>query len=664
MTNYLTRKGGKNIKDQLPLQVDDVTQASDRVAAPTETVTFACGAKASSTGINALDKAPILNLTGDKVGSYWGSADNLVYVQGSSTFIGALVETATAAEVVITDLDNNLELFFEIASGNRTHVLRAIDADGSVLYGWIGGVAATGDAYTIDVHNAVTGGAQSWVGTLASFDGTAVRIEIYRYESSFAWVTGTVLTEEVALDEENVIDRQKEFFDSLSAGQYALNYRTGAIYFKKATTGTSDTCTYNTMASASVTIGGGGGSTTLVDDAAFGIATSLVTPVGYLADETATDSVGEGDIGVARMTLDRRTINAGQILDDAALGVGTSYVNVIGGFADESSTDSVGEGDVGALRMTLDRRLIIAGQTLDDAAFGIGTEYVNATGFLADEATTDSVDEGDIGIARMTLDRRQIMAGQTLDDAAFGVGTEYVNAIGALADEAATDSVDEGDIGVPRMTLDRKLYSASEQSHDAAATAYTTQIGGRYKVEDAAAWPTPSGAEDDITAAAVSAYGVQYFKMVAKDGSSSPHDESENGIRTYTINLPEDAPVDYDLVDTTNVSAATHYYPAATGQINDGYKDLSISGKFIDADGTLTLTIEAMNDEDTTSGDWIQVYAYDDKNKATSNSWTVTNGTLTFALSLNNFNYKYWRAVVVASGATNTVIVKGRSKKV
>lgn len=115
-------------------------------------------------------------------------------------------------------------------------------------------------------------------------------------------------------------------------------------------------------------------------------------------------------------------------------------------------------------------------------------------------------------------------------------------------------------------------------------------------------------------------------------------------------------------VDTTNVTAATHYYPSATGFSNDGYKDISLSGKFIDADGTLTLTPEAMNDEDTASGDWVQVYFYDDKNNATVNSLTVTNGTLTFAASFNEANYQHWRFKVVASGATNTVVLKARRK--
>jgi hypothetical protein len=44
----------------------------------------------------------------------------------------------------------------------------------------------------------------------------------------------------------------------------------------------------------------------VVDDAAFTPATTRVLMVGYQADETATDSVDEGDGGAARMSLDRK----------------------------------------------------------------------------------------------------------------------------------------------------------------------------------------------------------------------------------------------------------------------------------------------------------------------------------------------------------------------
>ncbi len=116
------------------------------------------------------------------------------------------------------------------------------------------------------------------------------------------------------------------------------------------------------------------------------------------------------------------------------------------------------------------------------------------------------------------------------------------------------------------------------------------------------------------------------------------------------------------MADTTNVSAATHYYPASTGATMDGYKDQSMTGKFIDADGTLTLTLEVSNDEDPATADWNGAYFYDDELNSTVSSKTVTNGTELFSLSVNNNNFRLYRWVVIASGATNTVILKERKK--
>ena len=45
-----------------------------------------------------------------------------------------------------------------------------------------------------------------------------------------------------------------------------------------------------------------------IDDSAFSVGSDTLTAIGYLADETTPDSVDEGDIGVARMTLDRKQI--------------------------------------------------------------------------------------------------------------------------------------------------------------------------------------------------------------------------------------------------------------------------------------------------------------------------------------------------------------------
>jgi hypothetical protein len=67
----------------------------------------------------------------------------------------------------------------------------------------------------------------------------------------------------------------------------------------------------------------------LADDAAFTVATSKVVPVGALADETATDSVDEGDVGAVRMTLDRRLqVKAGTALEGPGNPVIDSYATV------------------------------------------------------------------------------------------------------------------------------------------------------------------------------------------------------------------------------------------------------------------------------------------------------------------------------------------------
>jgi hypothetical protein len=49
-----------------------------------------------------------------------------------------------------------------------------------------------------------------------------------------------------------------------------------------------------------------GGITGVVDDAAFTPGTTETVAVGFFADETAADSVDEGDLGAARMSLDRK----------------------------------------------------------------------------------------------------------------------------------------------------------------------------------------------------------------------------------------------------------------------------------------------------------------------------------------------------------------------
>jgi hypothetical protein len=194
---------------------------------------------------------------------------------------------------------------------------------------------------------------------------------------------------------------------------------------------------------------------------------------------------------------------------------------------------------------------------------------------------------------------------------------------------------------------------------------------------------TPVVAEDAAIAAATGGTAGLMTMMESRTGQKSAMSATGDAVRPVADEYGQAVPAQFtwatrsarseeidplsshylneSLVDTTNVSAATHYYPSSTGGTMDGYKDQSLTGKFIDADGTLTLTLEVTNDEDT-SGDWNGAYFYDDELNATVNTKTVTNGTELFSLSCNNNNFRRYRWVVVASGATNTVILKERRK--
>lgn len=92
----------------------------------------------------------------------------------------------------------------------------------------------------------------------------------------------------------------------------------------------------------------------VVDDAAFTPATTRVLAVGYFADETSTDAVDEGDMGAARMTLNRKQITASQMVDDAAWVAG-GYTSIMGGWVDDASTDLADEGDAAAIRVSPQR---------------------------------------------------------------------------------------------------------------------------------------------------------------------------------------------------------------------------------------------------------------------------------------------------------------------
>lgn len=85
---------------------------------------------------------------------------------------------------------------------------------------------------------------------------------------------------------------------------------------------------------------------------------SLASVPSHAVTNAGTFAVQESGAALTALQLLDDTILA----DDSAFTVGSTRVNIAGFFADETATDSVDEGDTGASRMTLDRKLIVTQQ--------------------------------------------------------------------------------------------------------------------------------------------------------------------------------------------------------------------------------------------------------------------------------------------------------------
>lgn len=143
-------------------------------------------------------------------------------------------------------------------------------------------------------------------------------------------------------------------------------------------------------------------------------------------------------------------------------------------------------------------------------------------------------------------------------------------------------------------------------------------------------------------------------------GQKKGYDSTIDAVKVAEVSPLSSRYVTDDYADTTNINSGSTYYPSSAGTSMDGYKNLSLTGKLIDADGTITAAVEATNDDDYTNGDWVQIYGFDTKNNMMTNILTTSSSSLTYAWDFDNFNYQYYRILVSASTATNTVIIKGR----
>ena len=167
--------------------------------------------------------------------------------------------------------------------------------------------------------------------------------------------------------------------------------------------------------------GGGGGAT--IDDATITLGTSSSIPVAYLADEVSTDSVDEGDVGVARMTLDRKQIGASEYPGATAITAGTSYLTLVGAVFDDVGIVAPTESAIGYFRMGSDRVL-----------------YSRVMGGNVASLGVDSGNPVKIG-AVYNSTAPTVATGQRVDMQADSLGNLQVNSYTKLAGEDLTNDV-------------------------------------------------------------------------------------------------------------------------------------------------------------------------------------------------------------------------------
>uniref|UniRef100_A0A6M3K5V8 Uncharacterized protein n=2 Tax=viral metagenome TaxID=1070528 RepID=A0A6M3K5V8_9ZZZZ len=419
-------------------------------------------------------------------------------------------------------------------------------------------------------------------------------------------------------------------------GEYIIDHRRGQIWAMPKATVADDAATYtykvplSTGSGSTVDITMVGGVAVPVEDAA--VTSTGIHPLWESKDfdgSALPNATNEGDATRPATTLNgvpygflvnEDGSKTPVIADDSAQVATPEMINVGGEYRASATTYS--DGDATILQTDVNGQLKVV--------------------------LSSDIEIGAVEIKDGTTDARQAVKVDNATASATPTvaltGGIYKDALDTYADNDATPN--HHDVNGQLLTTVNGL--AGSVAHDAADAGNPIKIGGYA----ASSQRTAAAAADRVDA--IFNLNGELVNAGYTWATSSNRSEEIDPISTHYLNE--------SLLDTTNISAATHYYPSSTGASMDGYKGLSVTGKLIDADGTLTVTVEATNDEDTTSGDWEDVTAtfIDTSDGAVGGAYTVTNGTLIFGFYNPDFNFRYYRIVVVADGATNTVILKTR----
>jgi hypothetical protein len=350
--------------------------------------------------------------------------------------------------------------------------------------------------------------------------------------------------------------------------------------------------------------------------------------------------------------------DSGVYQDDAVFTPGTSYVVSSGYLADESSPDSVNEGDVGIARMTLDRKQIIAGTFAEDAAHTTGDYGVMLLAVRNDSGTALAGTTGDY--IPITTDSNGNLRVATGSGGSAGGGNNTYST--EQGDFTATPTDSTYSIVLSVDSIGGQAITAANLANGILKIMDVSLTPDEYKTVtlDKFTWTAATKTIDITNCTGAFTLGTGDVISLTLTGPDKMRDSGTDAQRTSPIRDLSDQHVSREeVVNTTNVATGTYYYGTM-----DGYEDLSFAGTLIDGAGeTTTLTLDVSNVGGTTAADWMQVYFRDDKNNTNVNSMAATNETKYFACSAPGIgSFSDYRYLITTSASTNTVKITQKRK--
>lgn len=344
----------------------------------------------------------VLNPEGSAVGKYWGDSENMSYERKLNT----LIQTDGAAEFSVYDPNTDLEKIFESVTFGR-YIAIAYDQNGLSLKGYIGGVAVSASVYTFSMYSESSLSNQNWFELDSTgFSTKLATVQIYKNTSSLVFASADTFTEEVPYNEKQGLD-DFSLFQSLTNGQYAIDYERGTIRARKANADDTESVTYMTYASypyisPSGTTVGENSNITQVDTVA--VPTAGADAVNNTRSDVPTSSRISGFNGT---TWDR--IKAGITTVTATL---TGFLNTLPWTIYNASPTTRTEGQGGTLQATSEGSL----KTRDDV-------YDSSSG--ANKAYVTNPDSGNVVDNFIDVDTTNLAASLQYFPSATGIANPY-----------------------------------------------------------------------------------------------------------------------------------------------------------------------------------------------------------------------------------------------